>query len=193
MARPKEFDENEALQKALEVFWRRGYERTSLADLLSAMGLSKSSFYETFGSKQALFREALARYQNDKLAQLRAQLDDGRPARQSIEALFRRIVDNACPTSNGRGCMSCNEAVEMAPHDPSVRRQIERFLNETEHILAEAVRRGQADGSISRRHDPVQLARFLTVGSHGLQVMARAKSEPDRLKDSLAVMMSALN
>lgn len=193
MARPKEFDESEALHKALEVFWRHGYEGTSLADLLAAMGLSKSSFYETFGSKQTLFRDALARYQDDRLAQLRARLDDGRPARRSIEAFFRLIVDGACEKGNGRGCMSCNEAVELAPHDPSVRRQIERYLGETEEIFAEAIRRGQADGSIGGQHDPRRLARFLTVGLNGLQVMARAKSEPGRLEDSLSVMMSALN
>lgn len=193
MARPKEFDESEVLCKALEVFWRHGYEGTSLVDLLTAMGLSKSSFYETFGSKQALFREALVRYQDDKLAQLRARLDDGHPARQSIETFFRLVVDGACQKSSGRGCMSCNEAVELAPHDPAVRRQIERFLSGTEEIFAEAVRRGQADGSIDGRHDPRRLARFLTVGLNGLQVMARAKSDPDRLEDSLAVMMSAMN
>ncbi|WP_119462824.1 TetR/AcrR family transcriptional regulator [Rhodospirillaceae bacterium SYSU D60014] len=193
MARPKEFDEREALHKALEVFWRHGYEGSSLADLLAAMGLSKSSFYETFGSKQELFREALTRYQDAQLAQLRARLDDGCPARQSIESFFYAVVDKACPQSNGRGCMSCNEAVELAPHDPSVRRQIERHLSATEEIFADAIRRGQADGSIGGQHDAHRLARFLTVGLSGLQVMARAKSEPGRLEDSLAVMMAALN
>ena len=193
MARPREFDEHEALHKALEVFWRHGYEGTSLADLLAAMGLSKSSFYETFGSKQELFREALTRYQDTQLAQLRARLDDGRPARQSIESFFRLIVDGACSQSNGRGCMSCNEAVELAPHDPSVRRQIERHLNATEEIFAETIRRGQADGSIGDRHDAQQLARFLAVGLGGLQVMARAKFDPDRFDDSITIMMAALN
>src|ERR1700761_6793555 len=113
MSRPREFDEAQALQAAKEVFWQRGYEATSLADLLAAMGLPKSSFYETFGSKRELFLRSLARYREERLAAFRQVLASGRSVRQAIEALFRTAI--GC--EEHKGCMACNEAVEMAPPD----------------------------------------------------------------------------
>jgi TetR/AcrR family transcriptional repressor of nem operon len=193
MARPREFDEHAALDKALAVFWRHGYEASSLAELLAAMELSKSSFYETFGSKHALFLEALQQYQDERLGQLRATLAGGNSARAAIEAFFQRIVGHATEGGNTRGCMACNEAVELAPSDATVRRQVERHLAGTEAIFAEAVRRGQADGSIGRRHGAERLARFLAVALNGLQVMARARSPRERLEDTVAVMLAALD
>ena len=89
MARPREFDEHSALQRAMQVFWRKGFEATSLADLLKATGLSKSSLYQTFTDKRSLFLAALETYRQDRMRHLRAKLNDGRPARESIEALFR--------------------------------------------------------------------------------------------------------
>lgn len=124
MGRPREFDEHAALDKALAVFWRHGYEASSLAELLAAMELSKSSFYETFGSKHALFLEALQQYQDERLIQLRGALAGGKSARAAIEAFFERVIGHAATPGNARGCMACNEAVELAPSDAAVRRQI---------------------------------------------------------------------
>src|ERR1700761_9480532 len=108
MARPREFDETEALTRARELFWRDGYAATSLAGLLDAMAISKSSFYETFGSKHELFLRALADYQDERASQVETQLARGPDARAAIEALFRNIGHG----EQAKGCMSCNEAIE---------------------------------------------------------------------------------
>jgi TetR/AcrR family transcriptional repressor of nem operon len=189
MSRPREFDEQQALQQAKEVFWQRGYEATSLTDLLAAMGLSKSSFYETFGSKRELFLRSLGRYQDEQLAAFRRQLAGGASARQAIEALFRAAI--GCEAH--KGCMACNEAVELAARDVDVERRVAAGTAALEEILAEAIARGQAEGSIGARLPPADLARLLMVALNGLQVEVRACTERARLEQTVGVLMRMLD
>ena len=193
MARPREFDERSALQRAMQVFWRKGFEATSLADLLKATGLSKSSLYQTFTDKRSLFLDALETYRQNRMRHLRDKLNDGRPARQSIEAFFVEILGHATEKERPYGCMSCNEAVELSPDDEEVRRLVAADFQAVEDLFADAVQRGQDDGSI-RNHDSSRaLARFLTVNLQGLQVMARARVDASRLSDNVKVMLSAFD
>ncbi len=193
MARPQEFDTGRALKSAMHVFWSKGYEATSLADILTATGLSKSSLYATFGDKRALFLAAFDAYRKERMAHLERALNDGCPARQSIETFFREGVARAAAPEHRCGCMTANEAVELAPHDVDVRRLVAEDFQAVEDAFTRAVARGQADGSIASREAPRKLARFLVVGLQGLQVMSRAKSERARLDDTVTVMMAALD
>ncbi|GGF32979.1 TetR family transcriptional regulator [Aliidongia dinghuensis] len=177
MARPREFDEAEALAQARDLFWRQGYEATSLADLLDAMAISKSSFYETFGSKHALFLRALEQYQDERSNEIETHLKRGPTARAAIEALVRGIV--ACDAA--RGCMTCNEAVELAPRDPTVEAQVSVALAHFERQLETTIVRGQREGSIGRTYDAATLACLLAVSLSGLQVMIRAQTGRSRL------------
>jgi len=189
MSRPREFDEQQALQQAKEVFWQRGYEATSLADLLAAMGLSKSSFYETFGSKRELFLRSLARYREERVAAFRLLLAGGTSVRQAIEALFRAAI--GCEAH--KGCMACNEAVELAPRDTDVERRFAAVVAEQEALLAEAIGRGQAEGSIGRTLPPADLARLLMVALNGLQIEIRGCAEQARLAQTVDVVMRLLD
>jgi len=189
MSRPREFDEQQALHQAKEVFWQRGYEATSLADLLAAMGLSKSSFYETFGSKRELFLRSLARYREDRVAAFRLVLGGDRTVKQAIEALFRTAI--GC--EEHKGCMACNEAVEMAPHDVDVELRVTAVMNELEALLAEAICRGQAEGSIGKTLPPADLARLLMVALNGLQIEVRGCAEKARLAQTVDVVMRLLD
>src|SRR5512146_315175 len=112
MARPQEFETTEALRNAMQVFWLKGYEATSLADILAATGLSKSSLYATFGDKRELFLAAFRAYQQERLRHLEQILNNGQPIRQSIETFFCQVVDYHRDLSHGCGCMTANEAVE---------------------------------------------------------------------------------
>ncbi|HEX6533908.1 MAG TPA: TetR/AcrR family transcriptional regulator [Gemmatimonadaceae bacterium] len=190
MARPREFDEQQALDGALDVFWRCGYEGASLAQLLDATGLSKSSLYETFGDKRRLFLTAFDLYQERQLAQLEELLRTRKPARRSIERFLRRVVHRP---SNPWGCMVCNEAVELGPHDPDIAKRIARHLERVEAVLTRVVERGQRDGSIGTRSTARALARFLVMSWNGLQVLVRAKSSQPLLDDALALALSALD
>lgn len=179
MARPREFDEAEVLRQAMHVFWRKGYEGTSVAELLGATGLSKSSLYDTFGDKWALFLAALEVYRRDRMAHLRAMLGDGLPARESIAAFFGNIAQHAGDSERRYGCMSANEAVELGPHDEEVQRLVSADFQGVEDAFAEAIARGQIEGSISSPAAARALARFLTVGLQGLQVkVLRAHATP---------------
>jgi TetR/AcrR family transcriptional repressor of nem operon len=193
MGRPQEFDTAEALRRAMHVFWSKGYQATSLADILNATGLSKSSLYATFGDKRALFLAAFEAYRMERMEHLHRILNDGWPARQSIERFFREGVAHGVDPTQSHGCMTANEAVELAPHDVDVQRLVAEDFQAVEDAFTQAIARGQADGSITSRDDPRKLGRFLTVSLQGLQVMARAQSDRERLDDTVTVMMAVLD
>jgi TetR/AcrR family transcriptional repressor of nem operon len=193
MARPREFDERSALQHAMQVFWRKGYEATSVADLLKATGLSKSSLYQTFTDKRTLFLSALDAYRQHRMTYLRTQLNDGRPARESIQGFFREILQHAADKERPYGCMNCNEAVELGPDDAEVRKLVAADFQAVEDLFCDAIQRGQRDGSIRNQENARTLARFLTVNLQGLQVMARARGDARRITDNVKVMMTSFD
>lgn len=193
MARPQEFETTEALRSAMHVFWNKGYEGTSLADILAATRLSKSSLYATFGDKRALFLAAFDAYRKEHLQILHQKLNNGQSARHSIETFFRQGIAHSQDETYAYGCMTANEAVELAPHDAHIQHLVAEYFQAVEDEFAHAITRGHADGSIGKRQEPWALARFLVVSLQGFQVMARAKSDPARLEGSVTVMMTALD
>lgn len=193
MARPQEFEASKALRSAMRVFWSKGYEAASLNDILTATGLSKSSLYATFGGKRELFLAAFAAYRRERLLRLESALNNGQPARQAIEEFFRQSVARVKVPEHAYGCMTVNEAVELAPHDVDIQQLVSQDFQAVEEAFAGAILRGQADGSIASDKDAHQLARFLVVSLHGLKVMARARSERALLDDTVTVMLSALD
>ena len=174
MARPREFDERSALQRAMQVFWRKGFEATSLADLLKATGLSKSGVPDIHRQTDAVSRRPRG-VPSGSDEELREQLNDGRPARQSIEVFFGEMLGHAAEKERPYGCMNCNEAVELGPEDAEVRKLVAADFQAVEDLFADAIQRGQDDGSIRNHDGSPALARFLTVNLQGLQVMARAR------------------
>lgn len=192
MARPREFDEREVLLQAMRVFWSQGYESTSLTDLLKATGLSKSSLYDTFGNKRELFLAAFEIYQQERMRMLNIYLTSEATAYASISAFFHMVLEHARAEEKPFGCMSCNEAVEFGPHDLQVQQLIERDFLGIENALIDAIERGKVDGSIPETKDTKKIARFLMINHQGLQLMARANTEIERLEDALSVMLEAL-
>ncbi|MBP0447506.1 TetR/AcrR family transcriptional regulator [Roseomonas sp. SSH11] len=191
MARPQEFSTAEVLRKAMGVFWKKGYEATSLNDLLAATGLSKSSLYGTFGGKQELFLAAFDAYREERARDMQRVLEQG-PARQAIEVFFRMIVSDARDPAHGSGCMSINQAVELAPHNLDVRCRVEEDFRRIEDALTRAIEKGQAEKSVASHRAPRDLARLLVLAFPGLQVMVRAGTDPAWLESSLAQLMSLL-
>ncbi len=120
VGRPKQFERSEALTSALEVFWTKGYEATSVQDLVDAMGVNRGSLYDTFGDKHALFVEAVEHYLNDSTSKLIEILSAGRSPLAGIQDFFNRVVNNLTSDNGCRGCLITNAAVELAPHDEEV-------------------------------------------------------------------------
>ena len=176
----------------MDVFWCKGFEATSLADLLKATGLSKSSLYATFGGKRELFVAACDAYREERAREMH-QILVRAPAREAIEHFFRKIVTDAGNGDTSRGCMSINQAVEMAPRDADIRTRVFQDFALIEGALALAIERGQAEGSVKNTKSALNLARLLVLGFPGLQVMVRAGGDKSLLDETLNLLLSILD
>ncbi len=193
MARPREFDTNDVLEKAMQAFWSGGYAATSLADLTSAMGISKSSFYETFGSKHALFLATIERYGDTAAERTVGVLENSTGAKAAIASVFEFIIDSATAEGERRGCFINNCAVESASHDADVASRVVTCMTRLEAAFESAVSRGQEAGDIATDHDPKTLARFLTCNMQGLISTAKANPDRDKLNDIVRVVLASLD
>ncbi|GAA5184606.1 TetR/AcrR family transcriptional regulator [Rugosimonospora acidiphila] len=184
MARTKEFDPDTALGDALDLFWERGYEATSMADLVERLGIARASIYATFGGKRELYLKALDRYSELTDPTLLTELSGPGPALPAVRALIRRYADQAAQDDRKRGCFVVNTAVEVAPRDPGAARRVQASWDCVETGLTTALMRAQAQGELTADKDPRTLARCLLVFMQGLRVMGKAATEPKRLRDA---------
>jgi TetR/AcrR family transcriptional repressor of nem operon len=169
MARPREFDIDEALDAAMGAFWMRGYEATSLNDLMQAMGLQKGSIYKAFGDKHALFLSALQRYLDKMYEAQRETLATATSPRAALQAWLDRLID-AAPAAGGscHGCLAVNTLVELGPHDDEARKVLEAHFERVRVLVTEQIRRGQEQGEVRRDVDAATFARFLMTVIAGL-------------------------
>jgi TetR/AcrR family transcriptional repressor of nem operon len=193
LARTKAFDEDVVMERAMQVFWRRGYRATSLDDLLTAMRLSKSSFYETFGTKRDLLLTAVERYAAAGMGGLIAPLFAPDASRPAIEATLANMVRHARSREGRRGCLVNNVLGEVAPHDPVVLATTRKHLRRLEMLLVAVVARGQAKGEIGRRESSRALARFLANAFAGLNLVAKARPDAVTLADVVRVTLRGLD
>ncbi|MFJ6082488.1 TetR/AcrR family transcriptional regulator [Streptomyces sp. NPDC092369] len=185
MARTKEFDPDTALQSALELFWRRGYEATSMSDLVAHLGIGRASLYATFGSKHELYLKALDRYDRAGLPPIVRELSQPGPALPAVRAVVRRYASEAADDQlRLNGCMVTNTAAELAPHDPAAARRVERNWDQLETVLHSALVRAQAQDELPADRDPLTLARMLLVLMQGLRVVGKASADPARVRDA---------
>ncbi len=193
MSRPREFIESEVLEKAMQVFWTQGYESTSLNDLTAAMGLSKSSLYDTFGSKHDLFLATIDYYRDNITGQVRSAADLDAPARHIIKAILGRAVDRILAPDGRRGCYLNNTAVEVGGHDPEAAARCQSGLVVMEETMLRLVKRGQGEGDISSRKSARALARFMTSTINGLLVVGKANPDRTVLDDIVEIAVSAMD
>ena len=191
MPSTKQFDVDEALDRAVETFWEHGYEATSMCVLLERMGIQKGSFYATFSSKHQVFLDAMQRYSRDRFASFETWLR-GRPPREALESMFDHIRTECCGSQRGQGCLIINAALEMAPSDDDIGRLARQTLTAHEKLLAGLVRAGQADGQIAAGLDARQVAKALLGLIVGMRVFARAglgPSYPAALKSQATALL----
>ncbi|MEW2395848.1 TetR/AcrR family transcriptional regulator [Streptomyces sp. NPDC046862] len=194
MARTKEFDPDAALQAALELFWRRGYEATSMADLVEHLGIGRASLYATFGNKHDLYLKALDRYGETQDPALLRELSQPGPALPAVRALVRRFAEEAADeTRRLNGCFVTNTAAELAPHDSAAARRVELSWQHVETPLHSALVRAQAQGELPEDRDPRALARMLLVLMQGLRVVGKASPDPARVRDAAEQALALLD
>lgn len=193
MSRQRLFDEDQVLDRAMTLFWRRGYEATSIQDLVDAIGINRSSLYGAFGDKRGLFLAVidhyLARVHSERLALLIAP----GAARDAIAAFFATLTARGGDANSRLGCLVTNTLVELAPHDPELAERLRASLDRIEEGFAAAICRGQAAGEIPHGRDPGVLARFLVGVAQGMRVLARGGAGAAELRDVAAVALDALD
>jgi TetR/AcrR family transcriptional repressor of nem operon len=177
MARPREFDEATALEAAIECFWDRGYEATSVRDLAAKMGISGPSLYNTYVDKHALFAQALERYLDNSARALIKRLEDSLPPKQAIRRFIEEIINRSVTDRERRGCFLVNSALEVAPHDRKMAAFIADRLAEIEAFFYRSIKTAQAEGTIPRDRAAKDLARLLLGVLLGIRVLARSKPE----------------
>ncbi|MFF5831953.1 TetR/AcrR family transcriptional regulator [Streptomyces bacillaris] len=193
MARTKEFDPDAALQSALELFWRRGYEATSVADLVEHLGIGRASIYATFGNKHELYLKALDRYAEGRDAVLLAELSQPGDALPAVRAVVRRFAAEAVADDvRLKGCLVTNTAVELAPHETASARRVESSWDHFETLLHSALVRAQAQGELPKGRAPRALARMVLVLLQGVRVVGKASGDTARVRDAVEQALSLL-
>jgi len=190
--RPLEFDPDAALTDAMQLFWRKGYENTSMQDLLDAMQLSKSSLYQAFGSKQALFERCMTRYGDFMIGQLRTALDDAPSGVAFIRQFLESVLDEARGDCEARGCLVLNTANEFARRDPRIAEAVAEGLGRFHKVLLAAVQRAQREGDIPSDHDAVTLANYLVSSMSGLKTLSKAGADEASLRGIIGQVLKSL-
>lgn len=180
MGRSKEFEESVVLQKAMELFWKQGYENTSMSDLVEHMGIHRRSLYDTFGDKHSLFLKALDYFGEFMQAKLKSEISHAETAKQSIKFIFDIMIEGS-GDDRTLGCLFVNSATELAYRDMEVKEKIEEAFIRTEHLLADFIRKGQQTGEFSYDYDAEVLAESLHNTLVGIRVLARTSASKEKL------------
>jgi len=181
MGRPRSFDIDRALDRALHVFWRKGYEGTSLSDLTKAAGINRPSLYAAFGDKEALFRKALDRYLDGPAAYTQEALKEP-TARAVIERLLRGAAElNAAPRNPG-GCLMVQGALACSEAADSIRQELTACRAAGEAALRRRLRRAKSEGDLSATVNPADLTRYVATIVYGMAVQAAGGASRDKLQ-----------
>ncbi len=174
MARQKEFDRTQALEKAMRIFWQQGYAATSMQELVNGMGIGRGSLYDTFGSKEQLYHEALAHYRDTCGSSDFLPLTEPDAGAAEIVRLFEELADNALGKAEHRGCFAVQSATERAYCDEQVTQQFMESLDGMEAMFERALQNAQAAGDFPVAKSPRASAHVLVSHVLGIRTLARA-------------------
>ncbi len=186
--RPRSFDADKALDRALQVFWRKGYEGTTLPDLTNAMGINRPSIYAAFGSKEALFHAILDRYTEGPASYVREALDKP-DAREVVENLLRGAVDLLTCRRHPRGCLMVQGALSCGEAADGVRRELVARRMAAQTAIRRRFDRARVEGDLPRACSPADLARYVATLIHGMSVQSATGATRKQL---LRVVSTAL-
>ncbi|TFE19537.1 TetR/AcrR family transcriptional regulator [Cohnella luojiensis] len=194
MARTKEFDENAVLLKAMRLFWEQGYEKTSMQELVSHMGIHKGSLYDTFGDKQSLYVKALKRYiemfeQSVRLP-VKRRMADTRSAKEAIRMMLEIAVQQKEEFPDG--CFMVNTAVELAKHDSICRDLVKLGWATVEQLIYDIIVEGQQSGEISKALNAEWLSHYFNNAIIGLRVMVKTITDREKFRQIIDMNMSVL-
>jgi AcrR family transcriptional regulator len=188
--RPRAFDYDRALDRALKVFWKKGYEGTSLRDLTRAMGINRPSLYAAFGDKQALFCKVLDRYAEGPAAYLAESLEEA-TARAAIEEFFRRSLNGITDPHNPRGCLLVRGALASGDEAAAIRRELASRRAASEAAVRARLQRAKSEGELPEDAEPAALARYVMSVSQGMSVLAAGGASRRELEQVVEIALRA--
>ncbi|MFJ5766239.1 TetR/AcrR family transcriptional regulator [Lysinibacillus sp. NPDC093210] len=192
MARTREFDEDKVLDAAMQLFWEKGYEATSLSDLTSRMGIQRPSIYSTFGDKKALFEAALRKYTMSRASDIRTRLQKHASVKKAFAIFFTDVINDEYAEELSRGCFCINTMVELAPHDERfeiLTREHQMYLTV---IFQETIQHGIQSGELEANTDAKSLAQALIVALIGLTVMMKSRPQRSFIDNAITTTLTLL-
>ncbi|MCE7054172.1 TetR/AcrR family transcriptional regulator [Algoriphagus sp. AGSA1] len=192
MARTKVFDEQEVLDRAMKLFWEKGYNATSAQDLVDSLGISRSSLYDTFGDKHSLFVKALRQYRKERVDPVIDSHNIVEDVEAYIRLFFESVKDEAIGDHSSKGCFVVNSAVELAPVDSEIAAISNSIMRDTEEALCTVIKNGQDKGIFTTKYPARSLARFVFNSLNGLRVTVKFDADKDMFEDIVKVCMSTL-
>ena len=193
MARTKDFDENEVLTKAIQIFWYKGYNGTSMQDLVDGLGISRSSLYDTYTDKHTLFMKALESYQNSGAAKIQEIITSTASAKETIKQLLELSTGELMDDKQHKGCFMVNAEVEVAPHDQEVNNVVCKNDQQMEEAFYQVIQKGKESGEIKNQQDVRALARFIFNAVKGMRVTAKSTTDQSVFNDIIMLTIAVLD
>ena len=192
MARTKAFDTDEVLERALRIFWRNGYEGTSMQDLVDGMRINRASIYDTFGSKEALYLQALQRYQVRNQCQVKQLLAEHSSVREALNRLLEGMIEESASDPEKKGCFVVNATTGLANRNEAVNRLVSENEQRMAFAFEDMIKQGQASGEIDSDQDPKVLSSYVFSSLQGLRVLAATNSDLTTLRRVKDTILSPL-
>jgi TetR/AcrR family transcriptional repressor of nem operon len=193
MARTKDFDENEVLAKAVSIFWLKGYNGTSMQDLVDFLGISRSSLYDTYVDKNTLYLKALEFYQRTAGTRLAEIVSNTTSAKETIRQLLELTTTDLLKDKQHKGCFMVNAEVEVAPHDAKVKNLVCQNDRQIEEAFFQAIQKGKESGEITSSQDARALTRFILNAVKGIRVSAKTTTDKNFFNDIVQTTLSILD
>ncbi len=193
MTRQKKFRRDEVVDRAIDVFMAKGYEGSTVGDLVGATGLHPGSLYNAFGSKQGLYQSALERFDTMSPFNQLLGLADTAPPRESIKRILQIVVDPDTDRDGVSGCLITYAAAEVGGSNPEIADSLHRSFRRMEDRLCRFIERGQDCGDFRSTQDPRELAQFLLSTIQGIQVMSKVNSNTAHRRAAAQVAFAALD
>ena len=192
VGRPLEFDPDIALEAAMQLFWNKGYESSSLQELLNSMRISKSSFYMAFKSKHALFERCIKHYRQSLTDSIQAQLEESVSVKIFISNMIHSIADEIEGPNACRGCLLMNTASEFAQKDARISKLITHSIDKLTDIFEMEIKQAQRSGEIASNKDAHYLATYLVCSISGLKNMVKAGADKKTVKNVADIILTVL-
>jgi len=192
MGRNFEFNREETLNRAMQVFWQKGYKATSIKDLIDEMGIQPGSIYNTFGDKHSLFIEVIRHYGEVVTTNALKSLEQEGSPLQNLRNFFNEIItrpnDKKC-----KGCLIVNTVVELAPHDNETSDILRQIMQKIELSFYNCLKKAQEHREIPENKDIKALSRYFTSSTHGLLVTGKSNASRDEMHDVVKIIFDSLN